>query len=332
MQYAIHYQYRNQPHALRGAREPGENRLLTCVKVTPVWLCCTVGVLLAINVLLFAELLRSPPSQPVPRNDFSRIINRAELYAGERRKAPPRPGPPHRMRCKCDPRKSPSRALHCSIGKFGNMQQRFVNRQERGSPPLFKCIRTGKAAADANGCICCDCGTEKRSLVLGARQIRRLADACAACETPAGGDAGGVLAAAGRTVVFAGGRAGLGRVDSGAGVTTTAAAAGGVVGRARAARHGDGGGGSSGGGGATVQHQLLFSAPLGVNYDFEAFRATLTVDGDFTATDDNDPIVGLLDMDSEGGGGTVWAAQRGDNGIWFSIGKYHTREVEVAAE
>ena len=42
----------------------------------------------------------------------------------------------------------------------------------------------------------------------------------------------------------------------------------------------------------------------------------IVVQGKFP-TLDSDPMIGFMD-----GAGTVWVGQRGDNGIWFSIGEY----------
>ena len=41
----------------------------------------------------------------------------------------------------------------------------------------------------------------------------------------------------------------------------------------------------------------------------------ITVDGNFTHSYDNDLMIGFMD-----GANTAWVAQRGDNGMWFSIG------------
>jgi hypothetical protein len=63
-------------------------------------------------------------------------------------------------------------------------------------------------------------------------------------------------------------------------------------------------------------HQILFRLPLGLQFEYTAFKMSIIVQGKFT-TWDSDPMIGFMD-----GAGTVWVGQRGDNGIWFSIGQY----------
>jgi hypothetical protein len=74
-------------------------------------------------------------------------------------------------------------------------------------------------------------------------------------------------------------------------------------------------------------HQILFRLPLGLKYDMSAFKLSIVVNGNFSHTWDSDPMVGFMD-----GAGTVWVGQRGDNGMWFSIGKYHVSSVEEPEE
>lgn len=64
-------------------------------------------------------------------------------------------------------------------------------------------------------------------------------------------------------------------------------------------------------------YQMLFKMPLGLKYDYTALSMDITVEGNFTRSYDNDLMIGFMD-----GANTAWVAQRGDNGMWFSIGKY----------
>jgi hypothetical protein len=64
-------------------------------------------------------------------------------------------------------------------------------------------------------------------------------------------------------------------------------------------------------------YQMMFRLPLGVKHDYTALSMDIIVEGNFTHSYDNDLMIGFID-----GADTAWVAQRGDNGIWFSIGKY----------
>ena len=75
MQFAVHHEYR---HVGQRQPEQREGRLAHCIKVTPVWLCCLIALLAVVNVLLFAELLRSDRAEPPPPQDFARIANRQQ--------------------------------------------------------------------------------------------------------------------------------------------------------------------------------------------------------------------------------------------------------------
>jgi hypothetical protein len=65
------------------------------------------------------------------------------------------------------------------------------------------------------------------------------------------------------------------------------------------------------------KNQMLFSLPLNLQFDYSTFALEIIVSGNFSLSRDNDPIVGIAD-----GLGTVLAAQRGDNGIWFTAGRH----------
>ena len=300
--------YAQSPRRARGVHglPKADNGLLGIVKRTPLWVCGVIALILIGDIIIFADFF-SPAAKEesqVPRSDFHRIVHASPAVL-------PQTGAGHQqgkgryaLTCSCLPHgDAPSAIITCSIGPTGAMSTRIANRERQGVP-LFKCARTD----DGESCRCCDCGVERRELQLSAPDLRRLGS-CPECERPSPAEPG----------------------PGGA----------------------DGGGGGGGGGAddsadkAVVfkpgghEHAILFKVPLGVAYDFGAFRVELIVDGDFSKSADNDPIVGLMDANgglavasrAEGGEGaqqgTVWAAQRGDNGLWFSIGKYARHEAQA---
>eukprot|EP00937_MAST-01D_sp_MAST-1D-sp2_P003026 g3026.t1 len=201
---------------------------------------------------------------PLPKNDFARLVNfwKDEIPSGFVDQSKGVEG--KRGKCVCDPLASKSKLVGCSIGPRGNM--RTSMNPTAGHDLQFKCGRLSETR-----CQCCDCGTEEKTLVFSASDIKKKG-ICEACEQP------------NRTVDA---------LDRKLGREEAAYFTGGAV------------------------YQMMFRLRLGLLYDYTALQLDIKVEGNFSNSWDNDMMIGFMD-----GAGTVWAGQRGDNGIWFSIGRY----------
>lgn len=207
---------------------------------------------------------------PLPRNDFARMVN---FWKGDQ---PVGFGMDKQSgvegqagQCRCDPLKHKSKLVGCVLGPHGAM--RTSMNPVAGHDLQFKCGRLSETQ-----CQCCDCGTEERTVVFSADDIKQHG-ICSECEQP------------NRTLD--------GRVGADAGL-----------------KHADAAYFTRG-----EVYQMMFKLPLGLLYDYTALQMDIKVEGNFSHSWDNDMLIGFMD-----GASTVWAGQRGDNGIWFSIGKYDT--------
>jgi len=202
---------------------------------------------------------------PLPRNDFTRMVNfwKGEAPAGfDRGTHSGVEG--RRGKCRCDPLKHKSKLVQCLLGPHGAM--RTSMNPVAGHDLQFKCGRLSETQ-----CQCCDCGTEEKTVVFTAADIKRNG-ICEECEQP---------------------DSAYDQIAKTQGMQEAAHFTAGSV------------------------YQMLFRLPMGLQYDYTALQMDIKVEGNFTKSWDNDMMVGFMD-----GAGTVWAGQRGDNGIWFSVGKY----------